>query len=94
MGPPCGHHGPYTFYKSFRYGSGDNKRVLTLGEFFVAKIDENIPICIGDLQLVWDDKNNGSQPLCSVRLYFAPEHTPDGRKDYHGEVNDFIELYI
>ena len=85
VGVPCGQHGPYTFYKAFKYSFGKKKRILALGEFFYVKTCKDAPVCIGELQLIWQDKNN-KQMLGSVRLYFLPEHTPDGRLEHHGEV--------
>lgn len=46
-------------------------------------------LCIGELQLLWIDKNS-EQTLASLRLYFLPENTPEGRMD-HGEVGKFHE---
>ena len=91
VGAPCGQHGPYTFYKAFKYKKKDGYRNLSLGEFFFAKISQDAPVCIGELQLIWADKNSG-QLLSSLRFYFLPEHTPDGRLDHHGEV--FIYILI
>lgn len=58
---------------------------MTLSEFFFVKlwIDSDL-VCIGELQLLWMDKNS-DQVLSSLRLYFLPENTPEGRMD-HGEV--------
>lgn len=44
-------------------------------------------ISIGELQLLWMDKNS-EQVLASLRLYFLPENTPEGRNDDHGEVSN------
>ncbi|KAL5016786.1 hypothetical protein ScPMuIL_006375 [Solemya velum] len=84
VGAPCGHHGPYTFYRSFKYFSEEKCRILSLGEFFFVKIFADAPVSIGELQLLWEDKNN-SQLLSSVRLYFLPENTPAGKQAEHGE---------
>ncbi|KOC70330.1 hypothetical protein WH47_02833 [Habropoda laboriosa] len=35
------------------------------------------------------DSRGPNQPLASLRLYFLPENTPDGRRDTHGEVSNF-----
>ena len=52
---------------------------------------------IGELQLIWEDRNT-SQILSSLRLYFLPEYTPEGRMQWHGEVGSkrafTIELEI
>ncbi|GJQ81590.1 hypothetical protein Trydic_g9965 [Trypoxylus dichotomus] len=84
IGGPCGQHGPYTFYKAFKYTKDGIKRIMTLSEFFFVKLwmDSDL-VCIGELQLLWIDKNS-EQVLASLRLYFLPENTPEGRMD-HGE---------
>jgi hypothetical protein len=60
VGQSCGHHASYTFYKAAKYlnKSGQTK-ILSLGEFFFVKIwhDSDI-ISIGELQLLWEDKNS------------------------------------
>ncbi|CAH2004092.1 unnamed protein product [Acanthoscelides obtectus] len=88
VGGPCGQHGPYTFYKAFKYTKNGVKRIVTLSEFFFVKMwrDSDL-LCIGELQLLWTDKNS-EQMLASLRLYFLPENTPEGRTD-HGEVSEF-----
>ncbi|XP_065169404.1 AT-rich interactive domain-containing protein 5B-like [Atheta coriaria] len=84
VGGPCGQHGPYTFYKAFKFVKNGEKRIMTLSEFFFVKLwmDSDL-VCIGELQLLWMDKNS-EQVLASLRLYFLPENTPEGRMD-HGE---------
>ncbi|XP_034181511.2 uncharacterized protein LOC117604966 isoform X1 [Osmia lignaria lignaria] len=83
LGSACFSHGPYTFYKAVRIGNG---RVLRLGSFFLTKLwsDADL-VSIGELQLLWMDSRGPNQPLASLRLYFLPENTPDGRRDTHGE---------
>jgi len=83
LGGACFSHGPYTFYKAVRISSG---RVLRLGSFFLTKLwsDADL-VSIGELQLLWMDSRGPNQPLASLRLYFLPENTPDGRRDTHGE---------
>ncbi|KAK0157180.1 hypothetical protein PV328_011781 [Microctonus aethiopoides] len=85
LGGACFSHGPYTFYKAVRIGNG---RVLRLGNFFLTKLwtDADL-VSIGELQLLWIDSRGSNQPLASLRLYFLPENTPDGRRDTHGEVS-------
>lgn len=98
VGASCGHHGPYTFFKAVRVPYdpvgdpvGEVKpvrrcRVLALGDFFLVKLwSHQEIISIGELQLLWEDKLSG-QPLASVKLYFLPENTPDGRHEEHGQV--------
>lgn len=70
-----------------------NGRVLRLGSFFLTKLwsDADL-VSIGELQLLWMDSRGPNQPLASLRLYFLPENTPDGRRDTHGEVSDFAVL--
>lgn len=66
---------------------------MTLSEFFFVKlwIDSDL-VCIGELQLLWMDKNS-DQVLSSLRLYFLPENTPEGRMD-HGEVSDKYNCFF
>lgn len=92
LGGPCGQHGPYTFYKAFKYSKNGINRVVTLSEFFFVKMwrDSDL-LCIGELQLLWVDKNS-EQVLASLRLYFLPENTPEGRLD-HGEVRIRLIFY-
>ncbi|XP_039282710.1 uncharacterized protein LOC111045241 isoform X2 [Nilaparvata lugens] len=85
IGVPCGQHGPYTFYKAFKYRKNGKANILALSEFFFVKMwSDNDLISIGELQLLWEDKNT-EQTLASLRLYILPENTPDGRQDFHGE---------
>uniref|UniRef100_A0A224X7T3 Putative serine protease h6 n=1 Tax=Panstrongylus lignarius TaxID=156445 RepID=A0A224X7T3_9HEMI len=85
IGTPCGEHGPYIFYKALKYNKNGKTNILALSEFFFVKLwtDSDL-ISIGELQLLWEDKNN-EQTLASLRLYILPENTPDGRTDMHGE---------
>ncbi|XP_014210053.1 AT-rich interactive domain-containing protein 5B [Copidosoma floridanum] len=85
LGGACFSHGPYTFYKAVRIGAN---RVLRLGNFFLTKLwsDADL-VSIGELQLLWIDNRGPNTPLASLRLYFLPENTPDGRRDSHGEVS-------
>lgn len=85
FGPACGKHGSSTFYKAFKYRKDENNKIISIGQFFFMKILDSIPICIAELQLVWEDKHSSSE-LASLRLYFLPECTPDGRLPSHGEV--------
>jgi hypothetical protein len=86
VGPSCGHHASYTFYKAIKFVKNGQTKILSLGEFFFVKIwpDSDL-VAIGELQLLWEDKNT-NQTLSSLRLYFLPEYTPEGRMHYHGEV--------
>ena len=86
VGTPCGQHGPYTFYKAFKFKKDFRTNLLSLGEFFFIKIFKDVEVCIGELQLLWEDRYNPGSLLAMVRLYFLPEQTPDGRKSSHGEV--------
>ena len=94
VGGPCGQHGPYTFYKAFKFTSGDKSSILSLGEFFYIKIFKDVEVCIGELQLLWEDRYNAGQFLCMLRLYFLPEQTPEGRKHNTGEVFSKFVLYL
>lgn len=91
LGGACFSHGPYTFYKAVRIGNG---RVLRLGSFFLTKLwsDADL-VSIGELQLLWMDSRGPNQPLASLRLYFLPENTPDGRRDTHGEVSYLKDIW-
>ena len=93
VGQPCGQHGPYTFYRALRYRAAKQKwSSLGLGQFF----DVNIAIgqsesqswlpAIGELQLLWFDRNHEGLKLASVRLYMLPENLPSGRLSTHGQV--------
>jgi hypothetical protein len=85
VGAPCGQHGSYTFYKAFKYSRRGITRILSLSDFFFVKISSIYPVSIGELQLIWTEKNSDVL-LCSLRLYFLPENTPDGRAESHGQV--------
>lgn len=86
FGPPCGKYGSSTFHKAFKYRADGKNKIISIGQFFFMKIFDSSPVCIAELQLVWEDKN-ASTDLASVRLYFLPECTPDGRQPNHGEVS-------
>ena len=85
IGPSSKNQGPHKFYKGFKYTFDGLDRVISLGKFFFMKILDDMPICVGELQLVWEDRNCPSE-LASVKLYFVPEDTPEGRLLTHGEV--------
>lgn len=85
IGSPCGYHGPYTFYKGFKYSKNGKTNILALSEFFFVKLwNDSDLVSIGELQLLWEDRNS-EQTLASLRLYILPESTPEGRNDCHGE---------
>ncbi|XP_072025892.1 uncharacterized protein [Amphiura filiformis] len=84
-GAPCGQHGSYTFYKAVKFFKNGRWRIVSLGEFFFLKFSETDPLCIGELQLLWEDRSADGLMLSSSRFYFLPESTPDGRKQNHGE---------
>lgn len=85
VGPVWSVKGPYTFYKSLKYSTeSSTSRILVLGDFFFLRISPHEDPCIGELQLLWEDKHESKQ-LSAIKLYFLPEQTPEGRKD-HGEV--------
>ncbi|KAG7298488.1 hypothetical protein JYU34_018117 [Plutella xylostella] len=95
VGAPCGQHGQYTFYKALRV-CGADERILAIGDFFFVRIwQDSELVSIGELQLLWTDRVS-DQTLVSLRLYFLPENTPDGRNG-HGEdevlaINDKVVL--
>ncbi|CAL1540541.1 unnamed protein product, partial [Lymnaea stagnalis] len=80
-GAPCLQHINYMFYKAFKYKSNELNKILALGDFFFLKILQEI--CIGEIELLWEDKAS-NQLFASLRLYFRPEQTPDGRSDDSG----------
>ena len=91
----CGNHASYSFYKAIKYTKNGQTKILSLGEFFFVKIWPNSDlVAIGELQLLWEDKNT-DQTLSSLRLYFLPEYTPEGRMHYHGEVRyQYLFIYV
>ncbi|KAM7408445.1 hypothetical protein PAMA_002259 [Pampus argenteus] len=84
VGSSCGLHGPYIFYKAFKFNRDDKPRILSLGDFFFVRCKPEDPICIAELQLLWEERTN-KQLLSSSKLYFLPEDTPQGRTVTHGE---------
>ena len=67
---------------------------MALGEFFFVKVwPKSDLVAVGEVQLLWEDKNTG-QLLSSVRLYFLPEYTPDGRMPQHGEVKHALPFML
>ena len=94
IGAPCGSHGPYTFYKAFKFKSHGKINILSLGEFFFLKILDEFPVCIGEIQLLWEEKGT-NQLLASVRLYFQPRDTPGGPLEGYdfGDVS-FVSYFV
>lgn len=88
VGSSCGLHGPYIFYKAFKFHRDGKPRILSLGDFFFVKCKPGDPICIAELQLLWEERTT-KQLLSSSKLYFLPEDTPLGRTVSHGEVITF-----
>ncbi|XP_031676103.1 AT-rich interactive domain-containing protein 5B [Oncorhynchus kisutch] len=84
VGSPCGFHGPYIFYKAFRFDIEAKPRILSLGDFFLVRCRPGEPLCIAELQLLWEERSR-KQLLSSSKLYFLPEDTPHGRTVSHGE---------
>lgn len=95
VGAPCGQHGQYTFYKALRL-TGPSEKIIAIGDFFFVKVwQDSELVSIGELQLLWTDRVS-DQTLVSLRLYFMPENTPEGR-GLHGEdevlaINDKVVL--
>lgn len=85
VGSSCGLHGPYIFYKAFKFTRDGKPRILSLGDFFFVRCKPEEPICIAELQLLWEERTS-KQLLSSSKLYFLPEDTPQGRTVNHGEV--------
>ncbi|CAB3231808.1 unnamed protein product [Arctia plantaginis] len=85
VGAPCGQHGQYTFYKALRL-TGTIDKIIAIGDFFFVRIwQDSELVSIGELQLLWTDRVS-DQTLVSLRLYFLPENTPEGRNQ-QGEVS-------
>lgn len=94
IGLPCATYGPYTFYKAFKYTKNGKTNILSLSEFFFVKLwSDSDLVSIGELTLLWEDRNS-EQTLACLRLYILPENTPDGRNDIHGEVCISLILII
>ena len=91
VGSPCGLHGPYIFYKAFKFHRDGKARILSLGDFFLVRCTPEDPICIAELQLLWEERTT-KQLLSSSKLYFLPEDTPSGRTVNHGEVTIIVFL--
>lgn len=89
VGSSCGLHGPYIFYKAFKFNRDGKPRILSLGDFFFVRCKPEDPICIAELQLLWEERTS-KQLLSSSKLYFLPEDTPQGRTVTHGEVGILI----
>ncbi|XP_056147262.1 AT-rich interactive domain-containing protein 5B-like [Lampris incognitus] len=84
VGSSCGLHGPYIFYKAFKFHRDGKPRILSLGDFFFVRCKPEDPICIAEVQLLWEERTS-KQLLSSSKLYFLPENTPQGRTANHGE---------
>ncbi|KAM4704270.1 AT-rich interactive domain-containing protein 5B isoform 2-T2 [Rhinophrynus dorsalis] len=84
VGSACGLHGPYIFYKAFQFHLENRPRILALGDFFLVRCKPGDPVCIAELQLLWEERTS-RQLLSSSKLYFLPEDTPLGRNSDHGE---------
>lgn len=93
VGSSCGLHGPYIFYKAFKFNRDAKPRILSLGDFFFVRCKPEDPICIAELQLLWEERTS-KQLLSSSKLYFLPEDTPQGRTVTHGEVGILIVWWI
>ena len=93
VGMPCLQHSNYLFYKTFKYKCDESFDVLSVGDFFFLKILQDLPVCIGEIELLWEDKTSNNL-LSSLRLYFQPDHTPDGRHTNTGDVSFFSSFFI
>ncbi|XP_029604051.1 AT-rich interactive domain-containing protein 5B, partial [Salmo trutta] len=69
---------------AFRFHIEANPRILSLGDFFLVRCRPGEPLCIAELQLLWEERTR-KQLLSSSKLYFLPEDTPQGRTVIHGE---------
>lgn len=93
VGSACGKHSSYTFFKAFKFRKKEKFKILTLGQSFFIQISEQSPLCVAELQLLWEDTQS-NEKLSSTKLYFLPESTPEGRLDYHGQVSLSIFKFI
>ncbi|XP_061184549.1 AT-rich interactive domain-containing protein 5B-like isoform X2 [Saccostrea echinata] len=84
-GSVIGEHASNTFYKAIKFSKNGQYRILSLGEFFYIKITKLRDVCVGELQMIWTNKQDENQLICNVRLYLLPEHTDAGREEQHGE---------
>ncbi|XP_033887668.3 AT-rich interactive domain-containing protein 5B-like [Acipenser ruthenus] len=84
VGSACGLHGSYIFYKAFKFHLEGRPRILSLGDFFFVRCKPEDPICIAELQLLWEERTT-KELLSSSKLYFLPEDIPRGRTASHGE---------
>ncbi|XP_041426272.1 AT-rich interaction domain 5B S homeolog isoform X1 [Xenopus laevis] len=84
VGSSCGLHGPYIFYKAFQFHLENRARILSLGDFFLVRCKPHEPVCVAELQLLWEERTS-RQLLSSSKLYFLPEDTPKGKNSSHGE---------
>ncbi|ESO11983.1 hypothetical protein HELRODRAFT_158364 [Helobdella robusta] len=103
FGDSCGKHGTYTFYPGLQFTAHNQTHYLTLGKFFYALLNFPSPCgaapkslkAVGELQLVWHDKNHQDGDLCSVKFYIKPEDCPDGRQPHHGQIaGEFGDLHL
>ena len=67
-------------------GGGGDYFTYLIGEFFFMKYSPQSHLCIGAIQLLWEDKQR-KQLLASIKVYFLPEKTPDGRQSTHCQVS-------
>lgn len=86
--PPRGRNGHRVFYGGFRYVNKDvlEERLFEVGEFAFVRITPNEDPCIAEMQLCWRDEV-AEVNLASIRLYFLPEQTDNGRQSSHGQVS-------
>jgi len=73
-----------------RYRREEKWRTIYIGQFFHSQIvgsSSSAPTSmVGEVQLLWEDKNHDGVRLASVRLYFLPENSDEGRNPSHGQV--------
>lgn len=67
--------------------------ILGMGDCIPVRPWNDSPIeCLAEIRMIWRDKNEQSL-LISLRLYFLPENTPQGR-NCHGEVREFENINL
>ncbi|CAG7728645.1 unnamed protein product [Allacma fusca] len=82
-----GRHGSYSFFKSIKICG----KTYTISSHFPVRIwPDSAILSIAEIQLLWTDRN---ESLCSLKLYFLPENTPEGRSQHHGEVRFEQDIY-
>lgn len=51
------------------------------------EIDNDLP-AIGEIQLVWTDKNS-TEAFVSLKIYYLPAYVSDSKQEHHGQVINY-----